>query len=128
MRTEFIAAAAVLLLAAADVTAQAARPAPPDDEVASSAAVAFDPALVGTWKSAPETLKLTSEFDKSVWGADASSVRTVVLAVQPSGEATLTVTKQVVDARGRTVDASTWVEEVRLKLGASRDGIATRIE
>lgn len=129
MRTEFLAAAAVLLLTAADVTAQATRPASStDDEVGSSEAVAFDPALVGTWKSAPDALKLTSEFDQSVWGTDASSVRTVVLAVQPSGEGTLTVTKKVVDARGRTVDASTWVEEVRLKLGAPRDGIATRIE
>lgn len=129
MRKEFIAAAAVLLLAAADVTAQAARPAaPPDDEASGSQVGAFDRALVGTWKSAPDTLKLSSDFDKSVWGADASSVRTVALAVEPSGEGTLTVTKKVVDARGQTVAASTWVEEVRLKLGAPSDGIATRIE
>ena len=111
MRIQLITAAAVLLLSAAGATAQT-----------------VNPALVGSWKSAPDQIKLTSDFDKSVWGADASSVRTVDLVVRPSGEATLKVTKKVVDARGRTVPASTWVEEAHLTLGAAQPGVASRIE
>ena len=127
MRKQLIAALAVLLLSAAATSAQTAKPAPrPDDEQSSRAQ--FNPALVGSWKSAPEQIKLTSDFDKSVWGPDASSVRTVDLVVQPSGAATLKVTKKVVDAKGRTVAASTWVEEAQLEIGEAQDGIATRVE
>lgn len=127
MRKQLMMVVAVLLLSAAAATAQTTRQAPrPDDETAQ--APSFDSALVGTWKSTPDTLKLTSDFEKSVWGADASSVRTVELDVQPSGEATLRITKKIVDGRGRTVPASTWIEEAQLKLGAPQDGIATRVE
>jgi hypothetical protein len=129
MRTHLITGAAVLLLSVTAATAQTARPAArPDDENASRGTQTFTPALVGSWKSAAEQLKLTSDFDKSVWGNDASSVRTVELAVRASGEATLKVTKKVVDARGRTVPASTWIEEVQLRIGAPHEGVATRIE
>jgi len=110
MRIQLIAAAAVLL-SAVGATAQT-----------------VNPSLVGTWKSAPEQVKLTTDFDKSVWGPDASSVRTVDLVVRQSGEATLTVTKKVVDARGRTVPASTWIEDVQFTLGAPQDGVANRVE
>jgi hypothetical protein len=111
MRIQLITAAAVLLLSATGATAQT-----------------VSPSLVGTWKSTPDQMKLTTDFDRSVWGADASSVRTVDLVVRPSGEATLKVTKKVVDARGRTVAASTWIEEAQLTLGAAQDGAATRVE
>ena len=111
MRIQLIAAAAVVLLSAAGATART-----------------VSPSLVGTWKSAPDQMKLTTDFDKSVWGADATSVRTVDLVVRQSGDATLTVTKKVVDARGRTVPASTWIEEAQLTIGASQDGAAVRIE
>ena len=111
MRTQLIAAAAVLLLSAAGATART-----------------VSPSLVGTWKSAPDQIKLTTDFDKSVWGPDATSVRTVDLVVRQSGDATLTVTKKVIDARGRTVPASTWVEETQLTIGAAQDGAATRVE
>ena len=111
MRIQLITATAVLLLSAAGATAQT-----------------VNPSLVGSWKSAPDQLKLTSDFDKSVWGADASSVRTVDLVVRPSGEATLKVTKKVVDARGRTVPASTWVEESHLTLGGAQPAVAARVE
>src|SRR5688572_1539926 len=57
----------------------------------------FSSVLVGTWKSAPDEMKLTSDFDKSVWGVNASSVRTLELTVRPSGEGTLRVTKKVVE-------------------------------
>ena len=111
MRIQLIAAAAVLLLSATGATART-----------------VSPSLVGTWKSAPDQIKLTTDFDKSVWGPDATSVRTVDLVVRQSGDATLTVTKKVVDARGRTVQASTWVEEAQLTIGAAQDGAATRVE
>lgn len=126
MRKQLTTALAVLLLSAAATTAQTTRPAPRADDEKPSASGASS--LAGTWKSAPDQMKLTSDFDKSVWGADASSVRTVDLVIRPSGEATLKVTKKVVDARGRTVPASTWVEEVQFQVGEPQDGIATRVE
>src|SRR5215216_846131 len=129
MRIQLITAAAVLLLSAG-TTAQTARQTtrPDDEHPAREQAAAIHPSLAGTWKSALDQVKLTSDFDKSVWGANATSVRTVDLVVRPSGEATLKVTKKVIDARGRTVPASTWIEEAQLVLGAPQDGIATRVE
>jgi hypothetical protein len=129
MRKQLMTAAAVLLVSAAIASAQTAPPrqATPDGE-ASRPGAAFDQALAGTWKSTPEQMKLTSDFDKSVWGEDASSVRQVELAVRPTGEATLKVTKRVVDTRGRALPASTWVEEAHLKIGASAPGTGPRIE
>jgi hypothetical protein len=85
-------------------------------------------ALAGTWRSASDELPLSSSFDQSVWGPNAKSVRTVELRIQPSLEGTLTITKKVVDARGRTVAASTSVEEAKLMIGEPRSGISTRIE
>jgi hypothetical protein len=84
--------------------------------------------LAGTWASEPDEMKLTTPFDESVWGRNAKSVRTVQLVVRSSGEATLTVTRRVVDGKGRTVAASTSIEEAHLALGEPRRGIATRIE
>lgn len=126
MRKQLMTAAAVLLISAAAASAQTARPVLPDDEPSQSSA--FDRSLAGTWKSAPDEMKLTSDFDKSVWGADATSVRTVDLVVQASGDATLRITKKVVDAKGRTVAASMWVEEAQLEIGGSSPGVGPRIE
>jgi hypothetical protein len=88
----------------------------------------MDPRLAGVWTSTPETIALTSAFDESVWGPKASSVRTVRLELQPSGEGTLTVTRKVVDARGRTVANSTSVEHATLRVGAASPPSMTRIE
>jgi hypothetical protein len=128
MRKQLMTAAAVLLISAAAAPAQTARSTPRPDDETSRQKASFTPALVGAWKSVPDQMKLTSDFDKSVWGADTSSVRTVDLTVQPSGDATLRITKKVVDARGRTVPASTWIEEANLVIGDAREGIATRVE
>jgi hypothetical protein len=127
MRKQLMTAAAVLLLSAAAATAQTTRPAAPADDESRQAGE-FSPALVGTWKSTPDEMKLTSDFDTSVWGAGATSVRTVELDVRNSGDATLRVIKKVVDARGQTVPASTWVEEAQLTIGGASDGTATRVE
>jgi hypothetical protein len=100
----------------------------PSGEDGGTNPINFSSVLVGTWKSAPDEMKLTSDFDKSVWGVNATSVRTLELTVRPSGEGTLRVTKRVVDGKGRVVPASTWIEEAQLKLGGAAPGVATRIE
>jgi hypothetical protein len=100
----------------------------PSDEDGETKAGKFSSALIGTWKSAPDEMKLTSEFDKSVWGPNATSVRTLELTVRASGEGTLRVTKKVVDGKGRVVPASTSIEEAQLKLGGVTPGLATRLE
>jgi hypothetical protein len=121
MRTQLIAATAALLLCAPALTgAQVA-----ERKLVSSA---FTPLLAGTWKSATDEMRLTSAFDESVWGKDAKSIRTVELIIKPSGEGTLKVTRSVQDARGRTVAASTSVEEAQIVIGGSRNTVAARIE
>ena len=111
MRTQLMTAVAVILLSAAAAIAQT-RPI----------------ALIGTWKSTPDELKLTTDFDKSVWGANATSIRTVELIVRSQTEATLRVVKRVVNAKRQTVPASTWVEEAELQIGSAEPGVADRIE
>jgi hypothetical protein len=93
-----------------------------------ASAAAMAPELAGRWRSAPDRLRLTSAFDESVWGKGASSERVVELVLDRSGEGTLTITKRVVDAKGRTVPASTSIENVKLAVGGSKRGTATRIE
>ena len=97
MCIQLMTAAAVVLLSAAGATAQP-RP---------------ESALIGTWKSAPDELRLTTDFDKSVWGANATSIRTVELVVRSLTEATLRVVKRVVNAKRQTVPASTWISRSR---------------
>jgi hypothetical protein len=50
------------------------------------------------------------------------------MSVRPTGEATLTVTRKVIDARGRTVKGSTSIEDARLVLGSARPTVAERSE
>jgi hypothetical protein len=73
--------------------------------------------LAGTWASAPFETRLATDFDVSVWGPNASSVRTVSLTLNSAGAGTLRVTTKVVDARRRTVAASTAIEEARITVG-----------
>jgi len=119
MRIQLITAAAVLLLSAAGAIAQSSPAAP---------AVPVAPSLTGTWRSAPDEMKLTTDFDKSVWGPNATSVRTVELVVRSTADATLRVVKKVVDGKGRTVAASTWIEEAQLQIGDATPGVADRVE
>ena len=131
MRTPVMTAAAVLMLCAHGITTAQTRPAQPaalKTTPAAGATAAFSPSLAGTWASAPDELKLTSEFDRSVWGPDATSVRTVDLTIKPTGEGVLTVTRKVVDAKGQTVKASTSIEEAHVTIGGSETGPAGRIE
>ena len=92
------------------------------------AAPSTDPALAGSWRSAPEETSLSSDFDVSVWGKNAKAVRTVDIAVQSGGDATLTVTRKVVDAKGRTVKGSTSIEQAQLRIGAAGTTAHARTE
>ena len=84
--------------------------------------------LSGMWRSAPEETPLTTAFDESVWGKNAKSIRLVEMSVRPTGDATLTVTRRVVDAKGRTVKGSTSIEQADLTLGAVQNTNGVRAE
>ena len=82
--------------------------------------------LTGTWKSVPEETPLSSAFDESVWGKNAIAVRTVAMTISPTGDATLTVTRKVLDARRREIKAATSIEHVELSLGNVERSIDVR--
>ena len=84
--------------------------------------------LTGAWRSAPEETPLTTAFDESVWGKNAKAIRLVEMSVRPTGEATLTVTRRVVDAKGRTVRGSMSIEQADLTLGAVQNTNGVRSE
>jgi hypothetical protein len=84
------------------------------------------PTLTGTWRSAPEETPLSSAFDESVWGKNAKAVRTVEMTVKPTGHATLTVTRKVLDGRGREIKAATSIEYAELSLGSVQHAIDVR--
>ena len=86
------------------------------------------PALTGTWRSATDETSLTSAFDESVWGKGAKAIRTVEMAVRAGGDATVTVTRRVADARGRTVVGSTSIERADVSLGAAKNTSGVRSE
>jgi hypothetical protein len=74
--------------------------------------------LAGMWEADTYTLPLSTDFDVSVWGKGATSVRDVTLSIERSGEAALTVTRKVMDGQGKTVAASVSVEDARFRIGA----------
>jgi hypothetical protein len=84
--------------------------------------------LTGSWTSAPDEMRLTSAFDESVWGKNAKSIRTVEMTVRRNGDATLTITRKVVDARGRTVAGSTSIERADLSVGKIETTMGVRAE
>jgi hypothetical protein len=84
------------------------------------------PTLTGTWRSAVEETPLSSEFDESVWGKNARATRTVELSVKPTNDATLVVTRKVLDGRGREIKAATSIEQAELSIGAVQNTIDVR--
>jgi len=121
MRTQLIAALAAITLCAPGYAAAQATP--------STKTTATPPAaLVGSWTSAPYEMPLSTDFDKSVWGPNARSVRDVHLTIAAGGQGTLTVTKKVLDARGRTVAGSMSIEEAKLTVGGLQDSSMPRAE
>ena len=91
-----------------------------------SPSAASDPVLTGTWRSAVEETPLSSQFDESVWGKHAKSTRVVEMAIKLAGEATLTVTRKILDARGREIRAATSIERAEVSIGAVQHTIDVR--
>jgi hypothetical protein len=108
------------------ILAPQATPAPAGQTPAK--ATSTPASLAGTWRSEEQRTPLATAFDQSVWGAGAVAVRTVELTVQKTGEARLLVTKKVVDGKGKTVAASTSVEEAQITIGESRETVGGRME
>src|SRR5437016_4160907 len=105
MRTSMIAvAAAVLYLSAQSTVSAQTEPKSTLERFA------------GQWTAPRSEVRLNTDFDVSVWGPNAMSVRMVQLTLSPNGEGTINVTRSVVDGRGRTVRASVSVEQADLRL------------
>lgn len=83
-----------------------------------STAAANSATLRGMWRSAVDETPLSSAFDESVWGKGAKSTRVVEMAIESDGDATLTVTRKIFDARGREFKAATSIEEAEISIGA----------
>ena len=88
----------------------------------------LSPALVGTWHAKTERLPLTGDFNERVWGKNAVSLRDVTLAVKPNGEATLTISRKVVDGRGRVAPGSPSIEQADIVIGEAKPGLASRVD
>jgi hypothetical protein len=86
--------------------------------LASPATAVAAPTLAGTWRSAVEETPLSSPFEQSVWGKNARSTRVVEMTVKPSGNATLTITRKILDARRREITAATSIEHAEISIGA----------
>jgi hypothetical protein len=84
--------------------------------------------LSGTWNAEPLELKLNSDFDVSVWGPNASSLRNVEMTIRGTGQGTIKVTRSVVDGRGKPKRASVSVEEAALQVRPPETVDANRIE
>ena len=84
------------------------------------------PDLTGTWRSAVEETALSSSFDESVWGKNARSTRVVEMTVKPTGDATLTVTRRILDARGREITPATSIEYAEVTIGSVTHSIDVR--
>lgn len=127
MLAKVLTSAAVILFCAQVSWAQTSQPSKPAAPGDAADAAADLSALVGTWKAKTERLPLTGDFNEQVWGKNAVSVRDVTLTVKSTGDATLTVSRKVLDARGRVVPGSASVEEAAVTVGAAEAGLATRM-
>jgi hypothetical protein len=96
--------------------------------LAPSVAATSAPTLTGTWRSAVEETPLSSSFDESVWGKNAKSTRAVEMTVRPGGDATLTVTRKILDARGREIKPATSIEHAEISIGAVQHTIDVRAD
>jgi hypothetical protein len=84
--------------------------------------------LAGTWQSAADELPLNAPHQEAIWGRNAKEIRTVRMVVRPNNDATLTVTRRVMDARGRAVKGTTSVEQVDVTLGSAADAGGIRVD
>jgi hypothetical protein len=89
---------------------------------------AVAPSLIGTWRAPTERLPLSGEFNEKVWGKSAVSVRDVSLTLRAAGDGVLTVSRKVLDARGRVVPGSASTEQADITVGDAQPGFATRLD
>ena len=85
-------------------------------------------ALAGTWLSAADDTPLNAPHQVAIWGRNAKEVRTVRMVVKPSGQAVLTVTRRVLDARNHAVSGTTSIEEASVMLGSATAATGPRID
>ncbi len=78
--------------------------------------------LAGIWSAPVYEVPLNSDFDRSVWGPNASHRRNVDLAIESTGDGILTVRTAVVDSKGRTKPGSVSVSEARISVGLPEAG------
>jgi hypothetical protein len=123
-RTVWFTIFALILSAPSFATGVAAQQAATSTHKPASSAAS----LAGTWRSAEDRTRLATSLDESIWGPNASSVRTVEMRVQGAGQATISVSRRVVDAKGRTITGSASVEEAQIEIGAAQPPVNTRIE
>ena len=121
---------AILLVCAQVSWAQRSSPvkSQPGDEGRATGVSAVTPSMPGTWKAPTERLPLTGEFNEKVWGKGSVSVRDVTLTVTSAGDGVLTVSRKVLDSRGRTVPGSASTEQADISIGAPQPGFATRLD
>ena len=84
--------------------------------------------LDGTWQSPADETPLNAPHQEAIWGRNAKEVRTVRMMVRPNNDATLTVTRQVVDARGRVVKGTASIEHVDLTIGSADAAGGVRVD
>jgi hypothetical protein len=77
--------------------------------------------FVGRWKSGAYELFLSSELARSVYGPNATSARVTEMVVAPSGQGTITITRKVVNRRGRVVPGTLSIEELQFVIGAPEE-------
>lgn len=96
-------------------------------ETENSPVAASDPSsLAGRWQSGSDETPLNAAYQEAIWGRNAKEVRTVEMVVRTSGDATVTVTRKVVDGRGRTARDSTSIEQADVHLGAVEQAAGRR--
>jgi len=131
MFARMMTSAAVVMLCAqvswAQTSSSARKPAA-DDESGVPSPVPLAVPLIGTWKARTDRFPLTGDFNEKVWGRNAVSVRDVTLVVKSNGDATLSITRKVLDARGRAVPGSPSIEQADLVIGEARPGLSTRVD
>lgn len=107
-------------------------PAAPSPHEGHAAAVPASPpvfpsSLAGSWRSRPDEVTLSGDFDREVWGPNARSIRIVELTLQPSGSGTVKVSRRVVNARGVSIAGSAAIEEAQFTLAGPGETFGTRV-
>ena len=84
--------------------------------------------LAGTWQSTADETPLNAPHQEAIWGKNAKEVRTVRMVVRAAGDATLTVTRRIIDGRGRVVSGTTSIEQADLQMGNAAAADGSRID